>query len=109
MKKPLLCLTAVICFSLLNIACNDDESTECRNLFGAQQYSEALPFCEKACNQNSGDGCFFLGFLYYIDQGYQQAKTYFEKACNLNVADGCLNIGNYYYNGYGVRQDLNEP
>ena len=77
MKKPLLCLTAVICFSLLNIACTD-EATECRNLYDAEQFSEALTVCEKACNMNNGNGCLNIGKLYYNGQGvkqdYQQVK-----------------------------------
>ena len=77
MKKSLLSLTAV----LLNIACTD-EATECRNLYDAEQFSEALTVCEKACNMNNGNGCLTIGELYRNGQGvkqdYQQAKIYFE-------------------------------
>jgi len=44
----------------LNIACTD-EAAECRNLYDAEQFSEALTVCEKACNMNNGNGCLTIG------------------------------------------------
>jgi len=134
MKKLPLCLTAVICVSLLNLACTD-EAAECHKLAANNQNSEAIPFCEKACNLNDGEGCFYLGLFYRYSGATQDAArlkrlmnltdnysgatqdvaqdvaqklsaaTYYEKACNLNYALGCLELGLLYEVGNGVRQD----
>lgn len=109
MKKLLLCLTAVICFSLLNVA-TANPMTDCGTRMDGEQYREALPFCQEACNLNYGQGCFNLGILYAngrgVRQDYQQAKTYYEKACNLNYRLGCFNLGFLYEEGLGVRQNF---
>jgi len=112
MKKLPLCLTAVICFSLLNIACID-EGVQCRNLYDTDQYDKALPHCDKSCNRHDGEGCFNLGYLYAnglgVEQDYRKAKIYFERACNnLNVTSGCFNLGYLYANGLGVRQNYQQ-
>ncbi len=109
MKKLLLCLTAVICFSLLNVA-TANPMNDCVTRMDGEQYREALPFCQKACNLNYALGCFAIGLLYNNGQGvrqdYQQAKTYYEKACNLNDGAGCSNLGVLYIKGQGVRQNF---
>ena len=109
MKKLLLCLTAVICFSLLNVAMADP-MTGCSIRILFEQYREAVPFCQEACNLNDGNGCHNLGWLYVhglgVKQDYKQAKTYFEKACNLNEGNGCHNLGWLYDYGQGVRQNF---
>ncbi len=102
MKKLPLCLTAVICFSLLSIACTDEDENarQCSNLYNASWYSEALPLCQKTCDLNGGEGCTYLGILYAegkgVKQDYQKAITYFEKACNKNSEAGCYNLGDVY-------------
>ena len=77
MKKLPLCLTAVICFSLLNVA-TADPLGDCIRLGQNEQYREALPFCQEACNLNDGNECLNIGELYYNGQGvkqdYHQAK-----------------------------------
>ena len=113
MKKLLLCLTAVICFSLLNVA-TADSASDCKRLTKPglinPQYREALPLCQEACNLNDSEGCFMVGYLYHagtdIRQNFQQAKIYYEKACNLNHMEGCHNLGLLYRDGQGVRQNL---
>ena len=111
MKKLLLCLTAAISFSLLNVA-TADPVTDCGTRMQGMQYGAAFTFCEKACNLNEGLGCTLLGALYYHGQGvtqdYQQAKIYYEKACNLNFGTGCFGLGEFYYNGQGVKQDYQQ-
>lgn len=111
MKKISLCLTAVICFSLLNVA-RADETSQCANLYATYQYSDALPFCQKSCDLDYGVGCGALGLLYAngfgVRQDYQQAKTFFEKACSLNDGVGCFGLGELYRNGHGVRQDYQQ-
>lgn len=98
----------------MNIAACTDEAAECRKLYAADQQSEAIPFCEKACNQNDGEACFFLGLFYSSGviqdatqrlKNYLKAKTYLEKACDLNNGYGCILLGELYDNGQGVRQD----
>ena len=86
--KIKLFLSAAICLSLSNTTLANNVDL-CVTKIKAELYTEAVPYCEKACNLNNGLGCSFLGFLYREGQGvrqnYQQAKTYYEKACNLNV------------------------
>ena len=104
MKQLPLCLTAVISFSLLNVA-TADPMTDCDTRMRSKQYREALPFCQEACNLNNGLGCNNLGLLYEHGQDYLQAKIYYEKACNLNSGIGCSDLGFLYNNGLGVRQN----
>ena len=93
--KIKLFLSAAICLSLSNTTFANHADL-CATKVRAGLYTEAVPYCEKACNLNNGLGCSTLGFLYSKGQGvkqdYQQAKTYYEKACNLDE-------------GLGVRQD----
>ncbi len=114
MNKTLLCLTAVIGFSLLNVA-TADPLTECHKRAIAMQSIEALPFCQEACDQNDGLGCHILGDLYaggvlvkVVELDYHKAKTYYEKACNLNFGLGCESLGDLYRYGKGVRQDYKQ-
>ncbi len=108
MKKLPLCLTAVICFSVLNVA-TADPVTDCGTRMDGEQYREALPFCQKACNWNDGLGCFAVGLLYEkgegVRQDYQQAKEYYAKACNLNFGAGCSNFQSLK-NGQGIHQNI---
>ncbi|WP_406038751.1 tetratricopeptide repeat protein [Succinimonas sp.] len=109
--KPLLFLTAVICFIVLKIACTaDDEHFQCYRLYDSKKYSEALPMCEKSCNLNNGIACFILGFMYEFGKGvaqdYQQTKTYYDKACNLDFDEGCSMLGILYETGKGVGQNF---
>ena len=92
MNKTLLCLTAVICFSLLNVA-TANPMTDCGTRINGEQYREALPFCQEACNLNEGLGCFNLGVLYTkglgVRQNFQTAKEYYGKACDSGEQEGC--------------------
>ena len=47
-----------------------------------------FPFAKNPVALNAGEGCFYLGVLYYIKLDEQQAKTFYEKACGLNCRDG---------------------
>ena len=92
MKKLPLCLTAVICFSLLNVA-SADSMTDCGERVMSNQYREAFPFCQKACNLNNGLACSALGVLYDAGHGVRQnlqtAKEYYGKACDLGLQISC--------------------
>ena len=103
MKKLPLCLTAVICFSLLNVA-TADVMTDCDTRMRSKQYREALPFCQEACNLNYGQGCNNLGTIYHDGQGvrqnFQTAKEYFGRACDLGVQKGCDNYRMLNEKGY---------
>ena len=105
--KIKLFLSAAICLSLSNITFANNVDL-CTTKFIAKLYTEAVPYCEKACNLNNGLICGVLGILYAEGQGvrqnYQQAKTYYEKACNLNEGLGCSGLGFLYAEGQGVRQ-----
>ena len=106
--KIKLFLSAAICLSLSNTTLANNVDL-CVTKIKAELYTEAVPYCEKACNLNDGLGCGILGGLFYKGQGvrqnYQQAKTYYEKACNLNEVAGCLGLGALFHEGLGVRQD----
>ena len=90
--KIKLFLSAAICLSLSNTTFANNVDL-CATKFIAGLYTEAAPYCEKACNLDDGWGCAKLGFLYDEGQGvkrnYQQAKTYFGKACDLGFQLGC--------------------
>ena len=105
--KIKLFLSAAICLSLSNTTFANNIDL-CTTKFNAGLYTEAVPYCEKACNLNNGLICGVLGILYDEGQGvkqnYQQAKTYYEKACNLNEGLGCSGLGFLYAEGQGVRQ-----
>ena len=114
--KIKLFLSAAICLSLSNTTFANNIDL-CTTKLNAGLYTEAVPYCEKACNLNNGLRCGLLGVLYAVGQGvrqnYQQAKTYYEKACNLNEGLGCSGLGFLYAEGQGVRQskryrELNE-
>lgn len=103
MNKTLLCLPAVICFSLLNVA-TADSITECRKLLDSSQYREPLAFCQEACNMNKGTGCNNLGWLYDnglgVRQNFRTAKEYYGKACDSGDQQGCDNYRKLNEKGY---------
>ena len=102
--KIKLFLSAAICLSLSNTTFANNVDL-CVTKFEAGLYTEAVPYCEKACNLNDGWGCGRLGILYTIGQNCQQAKTYYEKACDLNNGTSCGTLGFLYAEGRGVRQN----
>lgn len=89
MKKLPLCLTAVICFSLLNVAT-------------ANELERYLQRCNE---ENNGSLCHWVGFLYQDEQNYPLVKQYYEKSCDLNFGEGCNALGFLYKDGQGVKQD----
>ena len=106
--KIKLFLSAAICLSLSNITFANNVDL-CVTKIKAELYTEAVPYCEKACNLNNGLICGVLGILYAEGQGvrqnYQQAKKKKKKACNMNVGLGCFGLGVLYSFGCGVRQN----
>ena len=98
MNKLLLCLTAVTCFSLLNVATADSLS-DCMRMKDDKPI-EAIPFCKEACNQNEAAGCSVVGIIYIKtaknSQDILKAVPYNEKACNLNEPAACYNLGLIY-------------
>ena len=58
-----------------------------------QDYTQALPLFEKACNGGIAGGCFNLGILYYKGEGAKQdsakALGLFDKACQMKDESGC--------------------
>ena len=109
MKKFPLCLTAVICFSLLNVATADPVS-DCISLGQNKQFSEAVPVCQEACNLNDALACEGMGYLYYkgkgVKQDIQKGIMYYKKACNLKDRIGCFILGDIYENAKGVSQSF---
>ena len=90
--KIKLFLSAAICLSLSNTTFANNIDL-CTTKFNAGLYTEAVPYCEKACNMNVGIGCFGLGVLYSFGGGVRQnkrtAKEYFGKTCDLGNQEGC--------------------
>ena len=105
--KIKLFLSAAICLSLSNITFANNVDL-CATKIQAGLYTDAVPYCEKACNLDEGSGCSNLGLLYDEGQGvkqnYQQAKTYYEKACNLNNGASCFYLGHSYFNKQNYQQ-----
>lgn len=101
-------MSAAAFLSFGNIAFAGD-SELCASEYAQGAYESAFRCYEKACSQNDGPSCFYLGGLYEdgrgVKQDIQQAKTYKEKACSLNYAASCFWRGEAYLNGRGVRQD----
>ena len=90
--KIKLFLSAAICLSLSNTTFANNVDL-CATKIQAGLYTDAVPYCEKACNLNNGVICFGLGVLYSFGCGVRQnkrtAKEYFGKACDLGVQSGC--------------------
>ena len=98
--KIKLFLSAAICLSLSNTTLANNVDL-CVTKIKAELYTEAVPYCEKACNLNDGVGCNNLGELYDkghgVKQDHQRAKNYYEKSCNLNDdGQGCAKLGELY-------------
>ena len=75
MDKRLLSLVTVLGLSLSGCGENVAEvSNQCKDLYKNENYNEALPVCEKACDLNDGYGCLKLGGLYHEGKGVTQAK-----------------------------------
>ena len=68
-----------------------------------QNYTQSLPYLQKACNNNHKEGCDKLGFSYQRLNDYKKAKKYYKIACDKNSMSGCYNLAMLYYDGLGVR------
>ncbi|RDU67634.1 sel1 repeat family protein [Helicobacter didelphidarum] len=68
-----------------------------------QNYTQSLPYLQKACNNNHIEGCNKLGFSYQRLNNYKKAKKYYKLACERNNMGGCFNLAMLYYDGLGVR------
>ena len=115
MKKYFLCLLAVLGLTLsgqASAALTKEEiaeaSNQCKTLFNNEQYADAYPFCQKACDNNDSSSCQWLGGYYWVNQDFQRAKQQFQKACDLNDGGSCYNLGLLYFAGKGVEQDYEQ-
>ena len=108
MKTKVFILSTISLLSFFNIAFASDNEI-CVREFENKNYTRALQYCEKACSQDSGEGCNKLGWIYMngygVKQDYKQAKNYYEKACDLKNGSSCTNLGNLYTKGNGVEKD----
>ncbi len=76
-----------------------------------QNYTEAVKYYTKACDNDSRLGCYNLGMMYYngqeIKKDYPKALELFRKTCNSwNDAYSCYNLGYMYLTGDGAEIDL---
>lgn len=66
----------------------------------------------RACNQNNGDGCNRLAYMFDkglgVPEDPEAAVRYFEKSCEKEFGLGCANVGHFYEGGRGVTKDLNK-
>jgi S1-C subfamily serine protease len=78
-------------------------------LYNANDYVEARPLLERACDMGNAEACNDLGEIYDsgygIVQDHTKAAALFLKACNAGNVDSCLSLGVCYGNGSGVEQD----
>jgi hypothetical protein len=78
-------------------------------LFDTDNYTEARPLLNQACNAGKAEACEDLGEIYHagwgVDIDYFQAIALFIKACQAGNTDGCCALGNAYTNGEGVGQN----
>lgn len=61
--------------------------------------SEALAFFKLTCqgkNGEDGEGCYFVGQLYYDQGKISKAKTFYELACKASVSIACFSLGKTY-------------
>lgn len=79
------------------------------DLYTSQQYAQAQPLLQKACNQGHAESCNYLGVMYQfklgVDQDYSQAVSLYDKACNGGKMLGCNNLAFLYQHKLGVDQD----
>lgn len=86
----------------------DDIVRKGLQLYKEEKYSQALPYLEKAAEQNDPIGNYYLGIMYYdgvgVTQDFIKALKYFEKAAEYTDY-AYLWIGRFYYGGKGVTQN----
>lgn len=65
----------------------------CKSKYKFEEYTKAIPYCVKACNLDSSDGCYGLSQLYAngngVPQDLEAAKKYSAKACSLGEEKAC--------------------
>ena len=97
MKTKVFVLSTISLLSFFNIAFAND-SEFCKKDYFIKYYYSATEYCEKACRQNSAEGCRILGELYHHGKAYgiqedlEQAMTYYKKACGLNDGSSCTSL-----------------
>ena len=98
MKTKVFVLSTISLLSFFNISFAND-SEFCKKDYFIKYYYSATEYCEKACRQNSAEGCRILGELYHHGKAYgiqedlEQAMTYYKKACGLNDGSACTSMG----------------
>ncbi len=103
---------------LFKKACSGEIAEGCYSLnrYGQKSittvnYSNAIRFYQKGCDNGDLDACSNLGIRYFHAQGVQQdyakAKELFTKTCMSNqpIAIACFNLGVMYVSGRGVAKD----
>ncbi|MEJ5167869.1 MAG: tetratricopeptide repeat protein [Arcobacteraceae bacterium] len=106
MKKILITLIAILGMSIYSYANDFDKGMKA---YIENNYTQALPFLQKACDGGKAEGCNNLGAMYANGQGVRQdhfkAVELYAKACNYGNPIGCNNLGVSYAKGQGVKQD----
>jgi TPR repeat protein len=54
--------------------------------------TKALEYFLIACELNSGEGCFIIGTVYWLNKALSLSYEYFKKSCELKNKRGCHNM-----------------
>jgi TPR repeat protein len=86
-------------------------ATKASALIEKKQYSEALPFANRACDNGNADGCEMAAEMYSfwwaspIPNDLLLAASLFRKACDGGNMGGCARLGDMYASGKGISKD----
>ena len=86
-----------------------EDAKQALALYEGNDYVEARPLLDQACDAGNAEACGDLGQVYDsgwgIPQDHNRSAALFLKACNAGNVDSCLSLGVSYGNGNGVEQD----
>ena len=104
------CLAVVLLQPSMLLAGNAEE---CKQLTKTEDYTNALPTCQKAFDEErDAVSAYILGTLYYkgrgVSQDYKQSLKYFKIAAALGNPLGFYSVGVQYYVGHGVEENVDE-
>lgn len=77
--------------------------------YDAENFSEAMKWCQKAANAGNADAAHTIGIMYHYGQGVEKniskAIAYYKKAALDGWEPAMIDLADMYYNGDGVSQD----
>ena len=98
--------------ALLEAAKAGDPQAQTRvgiGFFSSGQHADALPWLERASQQDFPEACNLLGLMYLNGIGVPQrpavAAGYLQRAAERGLKEACYTLGNLMFNGIGVAMD----